>query len=78
MALLPGRQMAVTCLMPLTGGRSWLVCSRQMDTGLLSDMASLFVSADTGALSGGVIVSIIFGVLLFIGVILGFLMFRRK
>ncbi|KAF2980173.1 hypothetical protein EK904_007105 [Melospiza melodia maxima] len=33
---------------------------------------------DTGALSGGVIVSIIFGVLLFIGLIAGFLMFRRK
>lgn len=69
--------MAVTCLMPLTG-RSWVVWSRQTHIGLLSDMASLFVSADTGALSGGVIVSIIFGVLLFIGLVVGFLMFRRK
>ncbi|OXB76301.1 UNVERIFIED_CONTAM: hypothetical protein H355_014709 [Colinus virginianus] len=33
---------------------------------------------DTGALSGGVIASIIFGVLLFIGLLLGILFFRRK
>ncbi|XP_030309563.1 ephrin type-A receptor 1 isoform X3 [Calypte anna] len=33
---------------------------------------------DTGALSGGVIVSIIFGVLLFIGLLLGLFIFRRK
>ncbi|NXJ15986.1 EPHA1 protein, partial [Odontophorus gujanensis] len=33
---------------------------------------------DTGALSGGVIASIIFGVLLFIGLLLGLLFFRRK
>ncbi|XP_015727895.1 ephrin type-A receptor 1 isoform X2 [Coturnix japonica] len=33
---------------------------------------------DTGALSGGVITSIIFGVLLFIGLLLGILFFRRK
>ncbi|KAJ7418612.1 Ephrin type-A receptor 1 [Pitangus sulphuratus] len=33
---------------------------------------------DTGALSGGVIVSIIFGVLLFFGLLLGFFIFRRK
>lgn len=77
MALLPGRQVAVTCLMPLTG-RNWLVCSRQIDIGLLRYMASLFVSADTGALSGGVIVAIIFGVFLFIALIVGFLTFWRK
>ncbi|XP_074964967.1 ephrin type-A receptor 1 isoform X2 [Phalacrocorax aristotelis] len=33
---------------------------------------------DTGALSGGVIVSIIFGVLLFVGLLVGLLIFRRK
>lgn len=77
MALLPGRQVAVTCLIQL-GNRNWLVYSRQINIGLLSGMASLFVSADTGALSGGVIVAIIFGVILFIGLVVGFLMFWRK
>lgn len=77
MALLPGRQVAVTCLMQLAS-RNWLVGSRQIDIGLLSDMASLFFSADTGALSGGVIVAIIFGVFLFIALVVGFLMFWRK
>uniref|UniRef100_A0A8D0L4Z8 Ephrin type-A receptor 1 n=1 Tax=Sphenodon punctatus TaxID=8508 RepID=A0A8D0L4Z8_SPHPU len=33
---------------------------------------------DTGALSGGVIVSIIFGVLLFIGLLVGLFIFRRR
>lgn len=77
MALLSARQVAVMCLMPLAG-RSWLVYSRQIDIDLLNDMASLFLSADTGALSGGVIVSIFFGVFLFIALILGLLMFWRK
>lgn len=77
MALLPRRQMAIACLIPLAG-RSWLLHSRQIVLVLLHDMAFLFVPADTGALSGGVIVSIVFGVLLFIGLLLGFLIFRRK
>lgn len=77
MALLLGRQMAVAYLIPLAG-RSWLLHSRQIVLGLLNDMAFLFVSADTGALSGGVMVSIVFGILLFIGLFLGLFIFRRK
>jgi len=63
--------------LPNTDG-SWLLCSWQIILGLLNDMAILFVSAGTGALSGGVMASIIFGVLLFIGLLLGIVFFRRK
>jgi len=69
--------MTIAYLIPLAG-RSWLLHSRQIVLGLLNDMAFVFVSADTGALSGGVIVSIIFGVLLFVGLLLGLLICRRK
>lgn len=77
MALLLGRQMAIAYLIPLAD-RSWLLPSRQIVLGHLNGTAFLFPSADTGALSGGVIVSIIFGVLLFIGLLLGLFIFRRK
>lgn len=77
MALPPARQMAISDLIPLAD-RSWLLQSRQIVLGHLNDTAFLLISADTGALSGGVIVSIIFGILLFIGLLLGLLIFRRK